>query len=103
MIWRLRSYSPLVKTLPRPDCGWMMRYATVEHSDDGHYGLDVLPVGGGDEPICARRPSPIRERHREDGLPALLPLPNVDRYRVVVTDDGPEPPHEDSIGWGGPT
>jgi len=44
-----------------------------------------------------------RERQREDGLPVLLPVPNVDRYRVVVTDDGPEPPHEDSIGWGGPT
>src|SRR5439155_5725311 len=53
--------------------GRLMRYATVEHSDDGHYGLDVLPVGGGDEPICARRPSPIRERHREDASEGLGP------------------------------
>ena len=44
-----------------------------------------------------------RERRRAENRPTLRPAPDVDRYRVLVTDEGAQPPREDQIGWGGPT
>jgi hypothetical protein len=55
-----------------------------------------------DPPYDARiKPRKLTPREREDEQlrerERAVPAPNVDRYRVVVTDEGPQPPSEDDL------
>ena len=61
-----------------------------------------------DPPYDARiRPRKLTPREREDEQlrerEQHLPAPNVERYRVMVTDEGPQPPSEDHMAAAGPT
>ena len=70
-----------------------LRVVLEELLADPPYDLKVRP----------RRPG--RRKPQEDLVPereARRRAPDVDRYRVVVTDEGPQPPSEDHM-WGGPT